>query len=288
MMEVAARTTKDARVPSPCSLHIVAIASGRELFESATFDAMNRTLARGVLGDDQLDNCRLEIHELGRDGADRLFTRVRSQGRNVLILEATYIPISKGVVAYIKLRDGTGRVIGESGRYDLPVARTDFTPTGPAEIEAAAEPVPLPIPKPDQAVNTAAALDVQTTAAVKPAPKLATKLLTEVHFDPSSAQVTVVGKRKIKEAIEAIKKQNPRKIRILGFTDTKGDATANKAMAAARANNVARFLEEAGIDLPLEVEGRGEEGGPYKIPDGELEPLNRCVGIIAVDVPVAQ
>ena len=38
-----------------------------------------------------------------------------------------------------------------------------------------------------------------------------------------------------------------------------------------------------GITVPLVVEGRGEKGAPYKIADGVSEPLNRCVGIIAVN-----
>ncbi|MGF1621309.1 MAG: OmpA family protein [Rhodomicrobiaceae bacterium] len=263
MLTLAARTARNVEIPDPCRLHIVIIAGGRELFAGPTFDTMHHTMARGLVGEDGVAACGLQLHELARDAADALLARLEEQGRHVLILETTYIPLRNNVVAYAKLRDGTRRLLGESGRYDLPV-----TP-----------------------VNTFTT--VETTAAIEVAlppqkPKLTDKLLTEVHFDSGSAVVTYVGRKKVQQAIEAIRKQNPREIRILGFSDTKGSAAANKVVSGARAANVARMLKEAGLDIPLIVEGRGEEGGPHKIPDGISEPLNRCVGIIAVGVPVAQ
>jgi outer membrane protein OmpA-like peptidoglycan-associated protein len=260
MLELAARTTTLTTLPKGCQLHIVTVAGGADYFSRKTFNAMNQLLARGV---DPLGRCKVNLHEMGRDDADALFARVKSQDDPVFMLDVTYIPLSKNVVAYTKLRAGSGRVIGESGRYDLPATKS----TG--------------------AVETATSTNVVTNALPKAAPKLTTKLLTEVHFDPGSANVTVVGKRKIDQAIEAIKKQKPREIRILGFTDSKGNEATNKAVATARATNVARLLKEHGINVPLVVEGRGENGGPHKIPDNVSEPLNRCVGIIAVDVPAS-
>jgi outer membrane protein OmpA-like peptidoglycan-associated protein len=263
MLALAARTARNVEVPDPCRLHVVVIAGGRELFAGPTFDTMHHTMARGLLGEDGIAACGLELHELARDGADTLLSRLEGQGRHVLILETTYIPLSSNVVAYAKLRDGTKRLLGESGRYDLPVAPVNAFTT----------------------VETTASIEI---AVPPPKPKLTDKLLTEVHFDSGSAAVTFVGKKKVQQAIEAIRKQNPREIRILGFSDSKGSAAANKAVSGARAANVARMLKEAGLDIPLIVEGRGEEGGPHKIPDGISEPLNRCVGIIAVGVPAGQ
>jgi outer membrane protein OmpA-like peptidoglycan-associated protein len=259
MLELAARTTTLATLPDGCQLHIVTVAGGGDFFTRKTFHAMNQLLARGV---DPRGSCKAEMHEMGRDEADALFTRLKSQGSEVFMLDITYIPLSKHVVAYTKLRDQTGRLIGESGRYDLPVTKSVHP------------------------VETVASTRVAANVIPKAAPKVTTKLLTEVHFDPGSANVTVVGRRKIDQAIEAIKKQNPREIRILGFTDSTGTEVTNKAVAGARAANVARLLKEHGINVPLVIEGRGETGGPHTIPDNNSEPLNRCVGIIAVDVPV--
>jgi outer membrane protein OmpA-like peptidoglycan-associated protein len=121
-----------------------------------------------------------------------------------------------------------------------------------------------------------------TAAAAPAAAQDKMKLLTEVHFDMGSANVTYGGKKKIASAIKAIKDQKPRELRIFGFTDTTGDEDLNKAIARSRADNVASLLMEQGITVPMVVEGKGEHGAPYNIPDGMSEPLNRCVGIIAV------
>ena len=107
-------------------------------------------------------------------------------------------------------------------------------------------------------------------------------LVAEVHFDVGSVDVTIGGQQKIRAAIEAIKKQNPREIRIIGFTDSTGDETINQSIARHRADAVATRLIESGINVPMSIVGKGENGAPYQTPDDVSEPLNRCVGIIAV------
>jgi outer membrane protein OmpA-like peptidoglycan-associated protein len=128
-------------------------------------------------------------------------------------------------------------------------------------------------------VVAALALALPGTAAIA-AEK--SRLLTEVHFDTGSANITLGGQQKIEKAIAAIKKQNPREIHVIGFTDSTGDSALNLVISRDRANNVASVLSKNGITVPLVIEGKGENGAPYKIPDDMSEPLNRCVGIIAV------
>ena len=245
MSEFAKRTLSDAPMPKGCELHVITVAGGEHLFDDKTFSAMNRVLAQVI---DRQHVCKVQHYQLARDRANALFRGLSSRGEKALILNVTYIPLTQKVVAYAKLRDATDRLIGNSGRFDLPVT-------------------PVVVKPPE------------TVAAI---PEEETKLLTEVHFNPGSADVTYVGKQKIGEAADAIKKQKPREIRILGFTDTAGNAAANKAIAGARAANVARLLKQHGVHVPLVVEGKGEGGGPYSTPDGVSEPLNRCVGIIYV------
>ena len=108
------------------------------------------------------------------------------------------------------------------------------------------------------------------------------KLLTEVHFDPGSTAITPGGQHKVRLAIAAIKKRKPSKIRVIGFTDSTGDEAINQQISEVRAETVASLLVEQGITTPLVIEGRGEKGAPYKIEDNVSEPLNRCVGIIAI------
>jgi outer membrane protein OmpA-like peptidoglycan-associated protein len=249
MTRIAAETTGGVALPEPCGVHIVSIDGASILFPKSTLDQMNKALALGIVGGERIGACAIETHELDYESTKVLIARERLRGGNAHVFQIIYIPIADKILAYASFRDGAGQIVGKSERYELPVQKDK---------------------------------EILTTAALLPKPKLKTKLLTEVHFDSASAKITFVGNQKIQKAIEAIKKDNPIEIRIFGFTDTLGDPVSTKATAQARADSVASAIREAGLDIPLVVEGRGEGVGPYKTPDGLSEPLNRCVGIIAV------
>lgn len=106
------------------------------------------------------------------------------------------------------------------------------------------------------------------------------ELLAEIHFDSGSTQPTYVGRRKIEHVLEELKASNPTELRIVGFTDRSGSKELNRAISEARAANVALLLSQHGVDIPVVLDARGEENLLYPTPDGETEPLNRCVGII--------
>ncbi|MGI9484741.1 MAG: OmpA family protein [Geminicoccaceae bacterium] len=107
------------------------------------------------------------------------------------------------------------------------------------------------------------------------------ELLAEIHFDSGSTQPTYIGKRKIEHVLNDLKALNPKQLRIVGFTDRTGSDAANQAISEARAESVADLLQERGLDIPVVIDPRGESNLLYPTPDGEAEPLNRCVGIIA-------
>ena len=107
------------------------------------------------------------------------------------------------------------------------------------------------------------------------------ELLAEIHFDSGSTHPTYIGKRKIEHVLKDLKTLNPKQLRIVGFTDRTGSDAANQAISEARAENVADLLQEHGLDIPVVIDPRGESNLLYPTPDGEAEPLNRCVGIIA-------
>ena len=107
------------------------------------------------------------------------------------------------------------------------------------------------------------------------------ELLAEIHFDRSSTEPTYIGQKKIEDVIAGLKEANATQLRIVGFTDRTGSEATNKAIAEERAENVADLLQQHGLDIPVVIDPRGEEGLLYPTPDGEAEPLNRCVGIIA-------
>lgn len=107
------------------------------------------------------------------------------------------------------------------------------------------------------------------------------ELLAEIHFDSGSTQPTYIGERKIEHVLKDLKALNPKQLRIVGFTDRTGSEAVNKAISEARAENVADLLQQHGLDIPVVIDPRGENNLLYPTPDGEAEPLNRCVGIIA-------
>jgi len=107
------------------------------------------------------------------------------------------------------------------------------------------------------------------------------ELLAEIHFDSSSTQPTYIGHRKIERVIADLREANVTQLRIVGFTDRSGSAAANRIIAEERAENVADLLHQYGLDIPVIIDPRGEDGLLYPTPDGKSEPLNRCVGIIA-------
>lgn len=107
------------------------------------------------------------------------------------------------------------------------------------------------------------------------------ELLAEIHFDSNSTEPTYIGQKKIESVIAGLKETKATQLRIVGFTDRTGSAEINKAIAEERAESVADLLQQNGLNIPVVIDPRGEEGLLFPTPDGETEPLNRCVGIIA-------
>lgn len=107
------------------------------------------------------------------------------------------------------------------------------------------------------------------------------ELLAEIHFDSNSTEPTYIGQKKIESVIAGLKETKATQLRIVGFTDRTGSAEVNKAIAEERAESVADLLQQNGLNIPVVIDPRGEEGLLFPTPDGETEPLNRCVGIIA-------
>jgi len=108
--------------------------------------------------------------------------------------------------------------------------------------------------------------------------------LQQVHFLHDSADLTPGAQRKAREAAEWFQSNNPAKIRVVGFSDTRGDSSYNLALSQRRADSVAALLVRAGIpEDRLVIEGLGESGIPEPTGDNVAEPLNRCVGIMAIE-----
>lgn len=110
-------------------------------------------------------------------------------------------------------------------------------------------------------------------------------MLNEIHFSGSgSTELSPGAKKKIKAAAEIFHKKNKKNIRLYAFSDSIGSAEANLMLSEHRAEIVAAELASHGIDRDrIDIISRGENGGPQRIDDETDEPLNRCVGIFALE-----
>ncbi len=118
-------------------------------------------------------------------------------------------------------------------------------------------------------------------AAIEPLPE--SEKLQEIHFLHDSWNLTPGGLRKAREAAEWFHSNEPGKLKVVGFSDRRGSSDYNLQLSERRAGRVTQWLVDAGVPRDrIEVLGLGETGLPEPTQDGVAEPLNRCVGIIAV------
>jgi outer membrane protein OmpA-like peptidoglycan-associated protein len=87
-----------------------------------------------------------------------------------------------------------------------------------------------------------------------------------ITFDYAKTSFTGVGKEAAQELLSAIKEQKPGRIMLVGHTDVRGSAETNMSLSNARAEAVAGFLRENGVDASVETVGRGANE-PIKLND---------------------
>ena len=87
-----------------------------------------------------------------------------------------------------------------------------------------------------------------------------------ITFDYAKTSFTSVGKEAAQELLSAIKEQRPDHIKLVGHTDVRGSAETNMSLSNARAEAVAAFLRENGVDASVETVGKGANE-PIKLND---------------------
>jgi len=87
-----------------------------------------------------------------------------------------------------------------------------------------------------------------------------------ITFDYAKTSFTSVGKEAAQELVSAIKEQHPGRITLVGHTDVRGSAETNMSLSNARAEAVAAFLRENGVDASVETIGKGANE-PIKLND---------------------
>ncbi len=87
-----------------------------------------------------------------------------------------------------------------------------------------------------------------------------------VTFDYRKATLTGLGEEAALELAETLKEQRPSRLILIGHTDVRGSTEFNLKLSRERADAVAAFLREKGIDIPVETVGKGANE-PMHLPD---------------------
>ncbi len=103
-----------------------------------------------------------------------------------------------------------------------------------------------------------------------------------ITFDTDKATLTPVGEAAVRDLARAIRDQQPDKVLVVGHTDARGGAEYNLKLSKDRADVVAAFMRQNGIDMPIEASGVGFNE-PLRIEDSngltqeDIFALNRRV-----------
>jgi outer membrane protein OmpA-like peptidoglycan-associated protein len=103
-----------------------------------------------------------------------------------------------------------------------------------------------------------------------------------VTFDFNQATLTQIGQDAALELVEAVKEQRPDRIVLIGHADRRGSDAYNMKLSESRAQAVAAFLKQNGVETPIVTEARGATepvGAPAGIAltEDDLDALNRRV-----------
>jgi outer membrane protein OmpA-like peptidoglycan-associated protein len=78
-----------------------------------------------------------------------------------------------------------------------------------------------------------------------------------ITFEFAKTTFTPIGEEAADELVTALKEQRPSRIILVGHTDVRGTAEMNMKLSEARADAVAAFLRERGLDIQVETIGKG-------------------------------
>jgi len=87
-----------------------------------------------------------------------------------------------------------------------------------------------------------------------------------ITFEYAKTDFTSVGQEAARELLNAVKEQQPGRIMLVGHTDVRGSAETNMSLSTSRAEAVAKYLRENGVDAAVETVGKGANE-PIKLND---------------------
>jgi outer membrane protein OmpA-like peptidoglycan-associated protein len=103
-----------------------------------------------------------------------------------------------------------------------------------------------------------------------------------ITFEYRLTTFTNVGQDAARELLEALKEQRPSHILLTGHTDVRGGAEFNMKLSRDRADAVASFLRQNGLNVPVDTEGKGfyepmHLSDTSGLTDEDINALNRRV-----------
>jgi outer membrane protein OmpA-like peptidoglycan-associated protein len=87
-----------------------------------------------------------------------------------------------------------------------------------------------------------------------------------ITFEYAKTDFTTIGEQAARELAEALKEQRPSRIKLVGHTDIRGSDETNQKLSVARAEAVAAYLKQAGVEATIETAGVGAKE-PIKLLD---------------------
>jgi outer membrane protein OmpA-like peptidoglycan-associated protein len=103
-----------------------------------------------------------------------------------------------------------------------------------------------------------------------------------ITFEYRSTAFTHVGEEAARELLTALQQQHPAHVLLVGHTDVRGAAEFNMTLSRDRADAVAVFLRQNGLNIPVSTDGRGAND-PIRLSDtsglseDDIYALNRRV-----------
>ncbi|MCD8563289.1 MAG: OmpA family protein [Alphaproteobacteria bacterium] len=100
----------------------------------------------------------------------------------------------------------------------------------------------------------------------------------EIYFDSGKDEISSTSQQTLKQIYHDIRTLTPTKVTVTGYTDTSGDAKANKTLSRERVDTVVSVLKDRGIHGEVMSEAaRGETHLAVKTGDGVAKQANRRV-----------
>jgi outer membrane protein OmpA-like peptidoglycan-associated protein len=185
-----------------------------------------------------------------------LFLSACGAPKNLFVL----MPDADGAVGKISVQNDAGVQVITSAGTAVAVKDANTAPTPPK-----------PISEKDIQKTFKGAMDVT--------PRPSARFI--LQFKSGTTVLTEASKALLPQLVATVQQRNPCDVRIIGHTDTAGDAEKNWKLGLRRAENVKKLLIRQGIDAgQIESTSHGEKDLLVLTPDNVTEPRNRRVEVL--------